>query len=429
MFSNQLYFKTIIYLVLVTIFSQNVIGQRISERKFLKIIQNQEALKGSIVSAVFYDLEKNKNIVDFQSDKFMTPASNMKLFTFLAAITSFDSIPSLHYKKIEDKFYFWSSGYPLLAHPKYADSIIVPFLSKQKDSLIYIDTKMESSPLGPGWAWDDKSYYFSAERSTFPFHGNVVGLIKNTNNDSIEFSPRYFSQNKSEIKINSPIEEILRNTKNDTLYIPFSTNYNLFTILLSQQTGRSILYSDNTDPSQIKQYSSLYSGQEKTLYKALLHHSDNLIAESLMLMVSAKNNNRFNINIGINSFVEKELSRIKSPPIWHDGSGLSRYNMATSKSIIYVLEKIYKKIGLKEIEALFPSINNTSKGLSYEFLNKEFRVYAKTGTLKNNHCLSGYIIKSKKIILFSVMVNHYNSKLSDIQKAIGAIVELVINKV
>ena len=62
----------------------------------------------------------------------MTPASNTKLFTFLAAVQTFDSLPTLEYKIENDSVVsFRSTGYPLLLHPFYSDSTLLNFLSKK----------------------------------------------------------------------------------------------------------------------------------------------------------------------------------------------------------------------------------------------------------------------------------------------------------
>ncbi len=401
-------------------------GQHFSKRKFLKLISKEKAFKGATVSAVFYDMKKKKKLVDFNSKKYMTPASNMKLLTLLGLISSFDSIPALYYKRKKGKFYFWSSGYPLVAHPKYQDSIVIPFLKSQKDTIIYLPRKIQSKSLGPGWAWDDVNYYFSAERSGFPFHGNVVKLTKG--DGIINYKPKLFKELKSRSIDSLLIQTFIQDKKKDSLFIPFSTSDRLFVKLLSDAIRKDIAIDYGKEINLSENYKTLYSTQKDEIFKLLIKDSDNLTAESLTLMVSGKEHPYFDINKGIEYIIDKELSNISPKPIWIDGSGLSRYNMITAESLVFVLNRIYKKISLLSIKRFFPVIGSSEKDKSYEFNNSGFKVYAKTGTLKNNHCLSGYILKDGRVVIFSFMVNHHISSLSGLQRAMASVIEQVIVK-
>ena len=423
------FFKKIIFfgIVILSVFT-NIYGQRISDRKFKKIIEKEDSFSGSIVSAVFLDVKKNKTIVDFQSNRYMTPASNIKLLTFLATISIFDSIPSVEYIKKNNKFYFRSTGYPLLGHPKYEDKILAEFLKKQPDSLIYIENKKNINSLGPGWAWDDQGYYFSSERSFSPFHGNVVKLYKTNKDRSLMYFPKYFGKNKNLIKNISSWNEITNIKAKDTLLIPFSTKKVSNQVLLSEYLDRKVLLADDF-PEIKNQFKTFYSGFEKQLFEALLHDSDNLIAESLLSMVSNYFKNDLDNKKTINDFILDNFPGLKNKPIWHDGSGLSRYNMLTTTSIIQVLKKIHDRIGSKKIMIYFPEIKADLKKPSIFDQENKFKVFAKTGTLSNNHSLSGYIFKGEKLILFSFMVNHHNRSLMDIKKAVGKIIKKVLERI
>jgi len=47
-------------------------------------------------------------------------------------------------------------------------------------------------------------------------------------------------------------------------------------------------------------------------------------------------------------------------------------------------------------------------------------VYAKTGTLRHNHNLSGYLVSSEEnIYVFSIMVNHHTSSKNEVRNAIS----------
>ena len=72
--------------------------------------------------------------------------------------------------------------------------------------------------------------------------------------------------------------------KRDTLYIPFVTSDSLFTQLLQDRIQRTVKLMEQTN--SLYKWNVLYSYQEALLYKALLHDSDNGVAESILNMIS-----------------------------------------------------------------------------------------------------------------------------------------------
>ena len=92
----------------------------------------------------------------------------------------------------------------------------------------------------------------------------------------------------------------------------------------------------------------MYTNNENKLYKALLHDSDNGIAESLLLMISNRLSGRFSTEKAIEILKNKWGDVFQDDLIWYDGSGISRYNMFTPRTIIQVLKLIKRKFnGLK----------------------------------------------------------------------------------
>ena len=100
--------------------------------------------------------------------------------------------------------------------------------------------------------------------------------------------------------------------------------------------------------------------------------------------------------------------------VWVDGSGLSRYNLISPISQVRLLKKSIDEFGWDRIQALLPSGGEgTLKGL-YE--SETPYVFAKTGTLSNNHNLTGMLItKSGKKLLFSFMNNHFRRPAAEIR--------------
>ncbi|MDB4015612.1 D-alanyl-D-alanine carboxypeptidase [Flavobacteriaceae bacterium] len=395
-------------------------------RKFNRSIAMETAFKGAQVSISVFDLEEKKEIVSIQSDKNMLPASTIKLVTFLGVLQTFGStIPLFHYKKQGSRFYFWSSGYPLVTHPNYENDKAFAFLKKQKDSLFYIPRPMTSEALGSGWAWDDTSFAFSAKKSSFPFHGNLVQIISSPETDSLRLSPPRFEQTIPytkkqeyyEFLANDQIRRLSR-IKADTLYLPFTPSDSLF-VQLVQDAIATPIYIGSKQEISLDGYKTLTS-IKTTLCKALLHDSDNLVAESIVLMLSGTSQWELNTRQGL-AMLYQQNKTLKSQFQQVDGSGLSRYNLASPRGLLETLNKIYEMIGSRNIKTLFPQANSEGTLIRYAPVQRIDFVYAKSGNLRNNHILAGYLFSgTNKPYAFVISVNNYTGDKKGIQAAIGA---------
>ena len=170
------YLESVCKYLLIVLAISNAESQIIKEKKIKKWLEEIPAFDKALVAI---RVEDSVNIyADYNGSKYMTPASNTKLFTFLAAIQTFDSLPALEYKTVNDSLIkFRSSGYPLLLHPFNPDTILLDFLSQNK-TWKYSVSNNKLDPLGAGWMWDDYRYYFSSEKSIFPIYGNSVKATK-----------------------------------------------------------------------------------------------------------------------------------------------------------------------------------------------------------------------------------------------------------
>ena len=417
------YLKSICKYLLIFLVTSNVYSQIIKEKKLKKWIEEIPTFNKAHVAI---RVEDEVNIyADYNGSKYMTPASNTKLFTFLAAIQTFDSLPALEYKTVNDSLIkFRSTGYPLLLHPFYPDTLLLDFLSQNKTWKYSVNNK-KLYPLGAGWMWNDYMYYYSSEKSVFPIYGNSVKAVKgkglvphfelqiDTSYNSLE---RDFNNNKF---YSNPKKWEIK----DTLYRPFITSDSLFLRLLSKATNNRIIFEKSNDKVI---WDKFYTNHEKALYKALLHDSDNGIAESLLLMISKEIFDEFNTDKAINYFKNKWKGQLSDSLLWVDGSGVSRYNMFTPRTITSILKMIILEVSWNEIEELFPKSYNLNTSSPYSDLSG---VFAKTGSLKHNHNLSGYIFKQNgKLLTFSIMVNHYDESKIDTQKGISQLLKKIKKK-
>ena len=391
------------------------LNAQLSNSKIKRWVSSQDNLKNAYVSIALKPIQKNKKIKGVNISKFMTPASNIKLLTVLASIKSGDSINSLKYKFVSDTLHISPTGYPLLEHPLYPDLELTNLL-RSANTIVYHKSSEKIERYGPAWAWDDFKQYFSPERSSFPIYGNVI-MITKLENGELRIKPNIFNinldstssqsytrkENKNDFTINP-----LKIKLNDTILIPYIVSDENTIGSLKHLTMKEVISESN----DIINSDNLYSKVPEKIYQSILKKSDNLISESLLANVGFSYTDTISVDVGINKTLEKLDAEIQNGVDWFDGSGLSRYNMVTPKAIIYTLNEIYNDWGLEKIKKFFPN--------NYVIEGEERFVWGKTGTLRNNHNYSGYIITDKgKSYFFSIMINHFTKDLSEIKSVIS----------
>lgn len=79
--------------------------------------KNSDVIKQYQVGFALYDKDNKEMIFQKDADKYYTPASNTKLFTFYAGLKIIpDSIPSMRYITKGDSLIFWGTGDPSFLH-------------------------------------------------------------------------------------------------------------------------------------------------------------------------------------------------------------------------------------------------------------------------------------------------------------------------
>ena len=396
----------ILFLICSNVYSQ------VSSKKIDRWVSKNENLKSSVVSIAVKQLNKNKKISGINISTYMTPASNTKILTVLGSISSGDTIPSIKYKISNDTLRISPTGYPFIAHPKYDDEDLESFI-KSFNHIVYHKPNVDLNKYGPAWAWDDFKYYFQAERSEMPIYGNVIQVVKESD-DSIKVTPDIFK-----VSMNFKLEEKISrdHQKNnffinpslikvgDTIYYPFVTSRKNTINLLEIFFNTSVSFNEE----DLKNYKTWNSTIKNGIYSAVLKDSDNLISESLAANISL----RYNDTISVEKGLKKTLNSLGDNKIQlYDGSGLSRYNLIKPSSIVSALDKIYHYYGFETIKEIFPN--------NYIITETEDFVWGKTGTLKNNHNYSGYLVTNKgRQYVFSIMINHFTEDIDKIKNAIA----------
>jgi serine-type D-Ala-D-Ala carboxypeptidase/endopeptidase (penicillin-binding protein 4) len=161
---------------------------------------------------------------------------------------------------------------------------------------------------------------------------------------------------------------------------------------------------------------TVYSVPADSLYKVMMQESDNLIAEHLLMMSAANLSDSLQPEIAIKWMQDSVFRDLPDVLKWVDGSGLSRYNLMTPRAIVEVWKKIYVRVPR---ERLFNLLATGGKPGTLKNWYKADRPYlfGKTGTLSNNHALSGFLVtKSGKILIFSFMNANFTASLNAVRE-------------
>jgi len=405
-----------------------LIGACASGKKLNKTITtalNPVTFRNHFSGIMIYDPISGDTLYQLNSEKYFTPASNTKIFTLYTSLLLLPKdIPALRYCNVNDTLFIEGTGNPSLLHPFLKDSSVIQFLKGYKNISLNHNNYTDSK-FGPGWAWEDYDGYYSAERSALPIFGNVVTIYKT---DTLHVVPNYFKSNVTLIK-NTINREIDTNTfyfdptRKDTLEIPFKTDNIVIQRLLETALGREISVVQKM-PCEEKMI--LPGILTDSINKRMMQESDNFLAEQLLLLASSTLSDTLNTKTAIEYMLNNHLKGLKQQPRWVDGSGLSRYNLFSPEAIVYVLNALHKEIPKERLFNLFAEGGESGTIADWYPGNPRPYIYAKTGTLGNNHNISGYLIaKSGKTLIFSFMNNHFTNPPSDIKKQMQHVFEWV----
>ncbi len=394
-------------------------------QKNIRPVLNSKLFENQFTGFFVLDPEKGDTIYAHNSTKYFTPASNTKIYTLFTSLHLLpDSVPSLKYNVHNDTLFVEGTGDPSFLHPYFEDSTALNFLKKHDVISLYLDN-LQEEPFGPGWAWDDYQWYYSAERSSLPIYGNVLTVYEK---EGLQVSPTLFKDKVIPIDYALQREEnenlfYFDPSRKDTVEIPLKLDSTLIRNLLEDALKRKVSITRN--PPKGKK-SILYSMPSDSIYAKMMMDSDNFLAEQLLILASSTLSDTLDTHKVRSYVLDSLLTDLKQPPRWVDGSGLSRYNLFTPQSMVHVLQLIYQRIPKQRLFRLFPAGGISGTLENWYIGNPEPYIYAKTGSLGNNHCISGYLLtKSGKTLIFSFMNNHFRIPSSEVKKRMQSIFETI----
>ncbi len=408
------------------------LSKQISKQAETILIKDTAISTGHIGISI-YEPATGKYWYNYNATKYFVPASNTKLFTLYAGMKYLgDSLVGIRYQVKGDTTMIYPTGDPTFLHSDYKNNPVFNFLQNRKKISIS-ETIPYKDYLGTGWAWDDYKEAYMAQRSSMPLYGDVV-KFKWTNADSLTIYPNYFKAYSSILeKLNDGFEMIKGFEDNRFAFIqgvdrnkevPFRPDIATIQQLLSDTLKINIETYQNELIKNTDQHIIIHSQPTDSLFKPMMHGSDNFFAEQTLLMVSNEHLGYMSIDAIIDTLLKSDLKDIPQRPKWVDGSGLSRYNLFTPQSFVYILDKLKNEFGWDCLKNILPT---GGKGtLKSYYLKDSGFIYAKTGTLSNHCALSGFLITNKgKLLIFSILADHYQTGATPIRKATELFLEVI----
>ena len=413
----------------------------VSKNSFEEVIHRNPLFSENFSGIHIESIDDGKIIYQQLADHRFIPASNVKILTLFAALEVLDQkMPSFQYHSQRDTLWIWGTGDPGFLYNKVdQDFSLASFLQNSlQKTILFSQSNFTDDRFGAGWAWDDYFYEFQVEKSPFPIYGNRV-TFENQSGRHLKVFPNYFTNNSKEdstLKRGKIIREENNNqfsiatdlyTKKFSSARPFYHQPGLIAQLLSDTLNQTIEL-DSSYRKLPKNSIVVERNLSDDLYKEMMQESDNFIAEQLLLAIGGKLTGTLNTRQTIHQLEKTVFRQIKNDIRWVDGSGLSRYNLLSPTSIVWVLKRLSKKMDKERLLDIFPA-GGASGSLKNWFGDQDQPyVFAKTGSLSGVYCLSGYLVTKKgKLLVISFMHNNFLGSAQKYKEAMTPVLEWLYN--
>ncbi len=391
------------------------------------------------------DAASGEVLVQRNAEQLYTPASNVKILTLATALAWLpqDSLPALAYAYEADTLRLWALAYPELA----ADAS--PYNQRIRNTIAAWPGVVELNlhgfrtlgRFGEGWMWDDYAYGFARERSGLPVYRNMLAAWYPDTADTgaapmqLASRPSFMvvaygrSANSAKLSRAETQNRYYASpplAAGDTLYAPLFGAQSLATQLLEDWTGRPVRYHNKPLPRDWG--ARVWRGEPRdSLLRRMMLPSDNFLAEHLLLMAGLHRYDLTNEQL-IRGRARREVLQIDEQQLaWADGSGISHYNLIAPMALAGLLQRLYEQLGDANFKRYFPAGGESGTIRDwYQDPSLQPYVYAKTGTLRHTHCLSGVLYAaSGRALVFSIMNNHFRGDAGEYKMAMQRTLELI----
>ncbi|RBL93548.1 D-alanyl-D-alanine carboxypeptidase [Chitinophaga flava] len=393
---------------------------------------HEKPLEQAHVGISIYEPATQKYWYQYQDDKFFTPASNTKIFSLFTGMKLLgDSLPAVRYYENDTAIYVKGVADPSFLHPDYTFQPLLQLLQQTRKSIYLVPAVNLNKRYGPGWSWSDYADDYQPELTEWPMYGNVVRLYHH--GDTSHMIPALYDLEATADRTISKVSTD-RDERNNLFFLKYNPDYKEASLTevpfitgaeqqlrerLQDTLHKRIGLAVNTGKVAFKLLKSIPAD---SLFRPMMHRSDNFFAEQTLMMASAAMWDTISSKKMINWLLEGDLKALPHPPQWVDGSGLSRYNLFTPRDFVSVLTMLYQQYPQERLWEIFPT---GGKGTLRNYYQQQF-VHAKTGTLSGVVALSGYLVtKKNKTLVFSVLVNNHQDTATNVRRAVERFLTMV----
>ena len=314
------------------------------------------------------------------------------------------------------------------------------------------DNRLQDVVLGSGWAWDDLDRSFATAVGALQFNQNTARLVVAPGAAVNDLAPTRIEPAGSGLSPNSDVRtapargallletrrgagspvldvrgtiplttaSVARNVSvvNPTLYFVTALRDALMAAGIEIR-GPAVDIDDVADAAPLDSRTPILIHRSPPLSElavTMMKMSQNLYAETFLLAAGGP------------PAVREQLARWdieEGSIIVADGSGLSRYNMATAAAFVAILTHVYRDERLRApFEAALP-IAGRDGTLANRMRRTaaEGNARAKTGAFMNARGLAGYVRTADgEPLVFSIMANNFGTTADVIERAADAIV-------
>lgn len=468
-------------ILLIIFFSINLFSQTglVKLKSDLNNIIKNEFFKHSQIALDVYDLTAGKTLYSHNSKLLFNPASNMKLLTTAAGLVFLGPdhyfTTSLYYKGVVEGVTLYGDLYIVGGlDPDFTledlDTLVqavklfdIRFITEN----IYADVSLKDSLYwGKGWMWDDNPDPGAPYLSALNINNNSINVFVEGNKSGlpgiVKLSPetKYIEVKNLSKSVPSTVPGNLKitrdwvNHKNEIIVegtvrsgeIIDSSAHTEKLNLIEPEKYFLTLFKEHLESEKIYAYGELNTKQlpDGSIYLKSINrplavmlpnlnkNSDNLSAEMLLYALALKDSGapaKAKTGIGILYNLIDSIGLDPNDYYFADGSGVSRYNLVSSKLLIELLKYMYHS---PDFFIFYNSLSvaGVDGTLKKRMRNKtaEGNVHAKTGTLAGVSALSGYVTADNgNILAFSILIQNFVEKTSVARSFQDRICELLAN--